>query len=177
MGRQLIRWEWGGAIFTAIMGTLLHFAYEWSGGNPLAAVVGSVNESIWEHMKLLFVPVFVWSVVQLWFHGRNYPNFLAARTAAVLVGLALIPVLYYTYTGVLGRQIDWVNILIFFLAVAAMFLLDYRLLISGWGGGVWQQVVGLVILWALAFCFVYCTFYPVELPLWQDPVTGGYGIP
>ena len=104
MGRRLIRWEWGGAVFTAIMGTLLHFAYEWSGGNPLAAVVGSVNESIWEHMKLLFVPVFVWSVVQLWFHGRNYPNFLAARTAAVLAGLTLIPVLYYTYTGVLGRH-------------------------------------------------------------------------
>lgn len=176
MQRQLIRWEWGGAVFTAAMGVLLHFAYGWSGEHPLVAVVSSVNESAWEHMKLLFFPVFVWSVVQLWFHGRNYPNFLAARTAAVLVGLTLIPVLYYTYTGALGRQIDWVNILIFFLAVAAMFLLDAYLLTRGWGGRAWQQVAGLMVLWALAFCFVYCTFYPVELPLWQDPVTGGYGI-
>lgn len=176
MQRRLIRWEWGGAMFTAVVGTLLHFAYAWSGENQLAAVVSAVNESVWEHMKLLFVPVFFWSVVQLWFHGRDYPNFLAARAAAVLAGLALIPVLYYTYTGVLGRRISWVNILIFFLAVTVTFLVDYRLLTTGWGRRPWQQVAGLVVLWAAAFLFVYCTFYPVKLPLWQDPVTGGYGI-
>lgn len=177
MQKRLIRWEWSGAVFTAIVGTLLHFAYGWSGENQLAAVVSAVNESTWEHMKLLFVPVFFWTVVQLWFHGKDYPNFLAVRASAVVVGLALIPVLYYTYTGILGRQISWLNILIFFLAVAATFLTDYRLLTAGWGSRPWQQLAGLAVLWAVAFLFVYCTFYPVELPLWQDPVTGGYGIP
>lgn len=177
MGKRLVRWELGGAVFTAVMGVLLHFAYDWSGQSPWAAMTAAVNESVWEHMKLLFVPVFVWSVVQLWFHGRNYPNFLAARTAALLAGLTLIPTLYYTYTGALGRQAAWANILIFFLAVAAVFWLDHRLLKRGWGGRAWQQLAGLLVLWALAFLFVYCTFYPVRLPLWQDPVTGGYGIP
>lgn len=176
MRRRLIRWEWGGAIFAAIMGTLLHFTYGWSGENQLAAVVSAVNESVWEHMKLLFVPVFFWSVVQLWFHGKDYPNFLAARAASVLAGLTLIPALYYTYTGALGLQLSWVNILIFFLAVAVTFLVDCYLLSTGWAGRPWQQMAGLVVLWAAAFLFVYCTFYPVELPLWQDPVTGGYGM-
>ena len=177
MGKRLKRWELGGGVFTAVMGTLLHFAYDWSGQRSWVAMFAAVNESTWEHMKLLFVPVFVWSVVQLWFHGRNYPNFLAARTAALLAGLTLIPTLYYTYTGALGRQAAWANILIFFLAVAEVFWLDHRLLKRGWGGRAWQQLAGLLILWALAFLFVYCTFYPVKLPLWQDPVTGGYGIP
>ena len=177
MGKRLKRWEWGGGVFTAVMGTLLHFAYDWSGQSSWVAMFAAVNESTWEHMKLLFVPVFVWSVVQLWFHGRNYPNFLAARTAALLAGLALIPALYYTYTGILGQQFAWVNILIFYLSVAAVFRLDHRLLTNGWGGRAWQQPAGLLVLWALAFLFVYCTFYPVRLPLWQDPVTGGYGIP
>ena len=176
MRRQLIRWERGGAVFAAIAGTLLHFAYGWSGESQLVAVVSAVNESVWEHMKLLFVPVFFWSVVQLWFHGKDYPNFLAARAAAVLIGAALIPVLYYTYTGALGLQRSWANILIFFLAVAVTFLADCRLLTSGWGSRPWQQIVGLAVLWTAAFLFVYCTFYPVELPLWQDPATGGYGM-
>lgn len=176
MRKRLIRWEAGGAVFTAAVGVLLHFVYAWSGESRLAAVAAAVNESTWEHMKLLFVPVFVWSVVQLWFHGRNYPNFLAVRAASALAGLALIPVLYYTYTGILGRQFTWANVLIFFLAAAAVFWLDFRLLTAGWGSGPWRQAAGLLVLWAAAFLFVYCTFCPPELPLWQDPVTGGYGI-
>ena len=176
MQRQLIRWEWGGAVFTAAMGVLLHFAYGWSGEHPLVAVVSSVNESTWEHMKLLFFPVFVWSVVQLWFHGRNYPNFLAVRTLAILFGLALIPVLFYTYSGVLGFRVDWVNIAIFFLSDLLAFWLDFRLLRRGRLTALWQQILGLAVLWALAFLFVWCTFHPPNLGLWRDPLTGLVGI-
>ena len=177
MGKRLIRWEAAGAVFTAAAGTLLHFLYDWSGQRTWVGLFAAVNESVWEHMKLLFVPVFVWSVLQLWFHGRNYANFLAVRAAAALAGLALIPTLYYTYTGALGQRAAWADSLIFFLAAAAVFRLDCRLLQRGWGGRPWQQVTGLVVLWAVACLFVFCTVSPVELPLWQDPVTGGYGIP
>ena len=66
---------------------------------------------------------------------------------------------------------------IFFLAALGAFLLDWRLLRRGrWSSG-WQQVLGLLVLWGLAFLFVYFTFHPPGLGLWQDPVTGGYGIP
>ena len=40
-----------------------------------------------------------------------------------------------------------------------------------------RQVAGLLVLWLLAFLFIYFTFRPPQLPLWQDPVTGLYGIP
>ena len=31
MGKRLFYWELAGALFTAAMGTLLHFVYDWSG--------------------------------------------------------------------------------------------------------------------------------------------------
>ena len=114
MRRRLFFWELAGFLFTGALGVLLHFLYEWSGGNTLAAAFSAVNESTWEHMKLLFFPMFVFSVFQVCIMGRNYPNFLAARAASILTGLVLIPVLFYTYTGVLGRNINWVDIAIFF---------------------------------------------------------------
>ena len=52
-----------GFLFVSVLGTVLHFLYEWSGENTLAALVSGVNESVWEHMKLLFVPVFLWLVL------------------------------------------------------------------------------------------------------------------
>ena len=176
MRKQLFFWELAGFLVTGALGSLLHFVYQWSGENQVAAAFSAVNESTWEHMKLLFFPLFLFSVVQVCVMGRNYPNFLAVRAVSILMGLVLIPVLFYTYTGVLGRSVDWVNIALFFLAALGAFLLDFRLLRRSRLSAPWQQILGLIVLWALAFCFVWCTFHPVELALWRDPVTGGYGV-
>ena len=176
MRKQLFFWELAGFLVTGALGSLLHFVYQWSGENQVAAAFSAVNESTWEHMKLLFIPLFLFSVVQVCVMGRNYPNFLAVRAVSILTGLVLIPVLFYTYTGVLGRSVDWVNIALFFLAALGAFLLDFRLLRRSRFSAPWQQILGLIVLWALAFCFVWCTFHPVELALWRDPVTGGYGV-
>lgn len=177
MRRKLFFWELGGFLFTGALGVLLHFVYEWSGGGVPAACFSAVNESTWEHMKLLFVPLFLFSIVQVCLLGRNYPNLPAVRALSALTGVLLIPVLFYTYTGVLGRGVDWVNIAIFFLADLAAFALDFALLSRGRLSSGWMQILGLAALWGLAFCFVWCTFRPVRLPLWRDPAAGIYGIP
>lgn len=123
MGKRLFWWELAGFLFVSAIGVLLHFLYEWSGGNLFAAVISGVNESTWEHMKLLFVPTAVFTVVQICFTGKAYPNFLAVRTVSLLAGLLLIPVLFYTYSGFLGTYVSWINISIFFLAALGMFVL------------------------------------------------------
>ena len=176
MRKRLFFWELAGFLFTSAVGSLLHFVYEWSGGSLAAAVVSAVNESTWEHMKLLFVPMFLFSVVQVCVLGKTYPNFLAVRAVSIVTGLTLIPVLYYTYTGAWGQMRDRANIAVFFLAALGAFLLDCSLLRRNRLSSPWQQVLGLVMLWALAFCFVWCTFRPFHIALWRDPLTGTYGI-
>ncbi len=176
MRKRLFFWELAGFLLTSAVGSLLHFVYEWSGGSLAAAVISAVNESTWEHMKLLFVPIFLFSVVQACVLGKDYPNFLAVRAVSILVGLLLIPVLYYTYTGVWGQMRDWANIAVFFLAALGAFLLDFYLLRRNRLSAPWQQVLGLIVLWALAFCIVWCTFRPPHIALWRDPLTGTYGI-
>ena len=37
MRKRLFYWELAGFLFTAALGTLLHFVYDWSGGSTLAA--------------------------------------------------------------------------------------------------------------------------------------------
>ena len=113
MRRHLLVWELAGVVFTVMAGALLHFVFEWSGGSPLAAAFSAVNESTWEHMKLLFFPMFLFSAVQAGFLGRTYPNILAVRAVSTLVGVILIPVLFYTYTGVLGYHVMWADIAVF----------------------------------------------------------------
>ena len=176
MRRKLFFWELGGFLFTGALGVLLHFAYAWSGNSALTAWFSGVNESTWEHMKLLFMPLFLFSLVQICLLGRNYPNLPAVRALSALAGVGLIPVLFYTYTGALGFHVVWADIAVFFLADLGAFALDFRLLRRGRLSSRWMQLLGLAALWGLAFCFVWCTFRPPRLALWRDPVTGLYGI-
>ena len=175
MRRRLFWWEVGGFAAVAVLGTLLHFTYDWSGKWVAAASFSAVNESTWEHMKLLFMPLFLVTVVQVCFLGRTYANFLAVRACTALAGLALIPTLFYTYTGILGYHLMWADIAVFLLADLGVFLLDFRLLSSGRRGALWEQIAGLLVLWGLAFLFA--SFRPPVLGLFLDPVTMTYGLP
>ena len=43
-----------GFLFTAALGTIWHFLYDWTGRGAIAALFFPVNESTWEHMKRSF---------------------------------------------------------------------------------------------------------------------------
>ena len=173
--RRMDGWELGGFLFTVLAGTALHFLYAWSGESAWAAAVSAVNESVWEHMKLLYVPLFLLSMVQLCFQGRTSSTYRAARAASALCGTALIPVLYYTYTGALGRHFLAADIAVFLLSAAAALLLDRTFRRRDALSAGWQQLLGLLLLWGVLFLFLYLTFRPCRIPLFQDPVTGGFG--
>lgn len=93
-----------------------------------------------------------------------------------MVGTVLVPVLYYTYSGITGTHTLWADILVFVLAVLAAFALEGVLLRRGRMEAGWSQAVGLLALWALAFLFVLWTYRPPQLPLFQDPQTLAYGL-
>lgn len=172
------RWffrELGGFLFVGVLGTALGWIYGWSGKAPAAAAFSAVNGSVWEQMKRLFVPVFLLSVVQVCALGRDCQHLLWSRALSTLAGLTLIPVLRYTYAGILGFHITWMDAAVFYLADGVLFLLDGWMLRRGRTRAPWRQVAGLALLWGLMFTFALCTFRPPELALWQDPVTGLHG--
>ena len=103
MKRNLSLWQLAGFAFTSIGGTLLHFLYDLTGQSVVAAPFSAVNESTWEHMKLLFFPMFVFALVQSRFFGER-PDFWCVKLAGSAAGLALIPVLFYTYNGAIGKS-------------------------------------------------------------------------
>ena len=115
MKRNVTIWGIMGFAVTSFVGTILHFLYEWLGEAVLVAPFSGVNESTWEHMKLLFWPMFLFAIVQSFFF-RDRRDFWCVKLRGTVLGLALIPVIFYTYNGVIGRSPDWFNIAIFFIS-------------------------------------------------------------
>lgn len=175
MKKQLNFWQICGFIFTGIAGVLLHFLYDWTDRSIIVSPVSAVNESIWEHMKLLFFPMFVFALIEQKYIGKNYRNFMGAKLAGILSGLVIIPTLYYTYTGALGVKADWFNITIFFIAAAAAYYLEKLILINRTGRGK-TKPFALIVLILIAVIFVIFTFVQPDIPLFRDPITGKNGI-
>ncbi len=175
MKKSLSLWQLAGFIFTAVAGVLLHFLYNWSNRNPFVAPFSAVNESIWEHMKLLFFPMFVFALLESQFLSDDYQNFWCVKLMGIGLGMLLIPVLYYTYTGMFGISKDWINIAIFFLADAAAYLLETWLL-NRENSFCKDSLIPLFVLFVIALAFIIFTFVPPQIPLFQEPNTVPNGI-
>ena len=167
-------WQMGGFIFTAVFGTLLHFLFDWTGGNAVAALFSAVNESIWEHLKLLFYPMAAVAVVEYFFWGKKTASFWCIKLSGIVLGLVLIPVVYYTYTGLLGIKADWFNIAIFFLADGAAYWAETKMLQRGYTCCIGPMLAAALI-FLICVVFTVFTFAPPHIPLFQDPITGSYG--
>ena len=166
MKRSISFWQMIGFIFTGVGGTLLHFLYDWTGQNPVVGAFSAVNESVWEHMKLLFFPMLLFSIIEYTRIGKEHRNFWCVKLLGTALGLAIIPVIYYTYTGALGIQADWFNIAIFFIAAGAVYWLETKLLQRG-KLQCTKQVVALGTLLLLGIVFIMLTYCPLSIPLFQ----------
>ena len=172
--RNLSLWQFVGFSVVSLLGTLLHFLYDFSGEKWWTALISGVNESTWEHMKLLFVPLFFFGLVEYFFFPE-YKNFWCVKLKGTLLGLALFPVIFYTYQGVLGKNVDAINILIFFISAAVAYLYEAYLFRTE-SLSCKSPKRAITILCVIAFCFVLFTFITPMLGIFEDPITGVYGI-
>ena len=174
MKRSIGLWQFLGFAVTAFGGTVLHFLYDWLGEAKWIAPFSGVNESTWEHMKLLFWPMLIFAVVQSLFF-KNRKDLWCVKLCGILLGLSLIPVLFYTYNGAIGKSPDWLNITIFFISAALAFIYETRLfnenrLVCR------SPKIPIAALSMIAILFVVFTFLTPEIDIFRDPITGDFGI-
>lgn len=165
-----------GTVFSAVLGVLLHFAYDLSGGSDFVAIFSAVNESTWEHLKLLYFPVVIFAVAEYFLYGKNTVGFWASKTIALLASMLLIVVGFYTYTGVFGESVSAINIMLFIASVVLNYYLSYSFIELNAFENPSLNKASIFVLILLFVCFWVFTFYPPLINLFRDPVSGGFGI-
>lgn len=156
-----------GAIFVSVLGTLLHFAYGLSGNNVIVGLFTPINESTWEHMKLIFFPMLIFSLYARIMLKSNYPCINSALAVGTLIGTFLIPVLFYTYSGILGYNVTVIDILTFYISVISAFYIAYKLTVSCKMDR--YKILLNILLLVLAAAFVIFTLSPPDIALFINP--------
>ena len=168
-----------GAIFITLAGAAGHFVYEWSRHDPVVAVFFSVNESVWEHIKLAVLPSFIWFIICARFYSGN-PNLVPAQAASLLTTIVLIPALFYGYTRFTRKSILICNIVCFAIGAFAGMHVFNRIINAAAPDEPFctaLYTLCLLVLIAVALAFLNFSYHPLHNFLFVDPVTGEYGIP
>ena len=175
MKRKLLYLEIIGALFVIMIGALFHFIFEWSNQwLPLGAIV-AVNESVWEHLKLVYWPLVFFSIIEYFSLKGKVNNFVLSKLTAIIIAETTILVTFYSYTAIIGTEILIVDILSFIIAISLGYLASYKLL-KFKKTPKWTTIISVLAMIFLGIIFVLFTYFPPEIPLFQDPETGLYGI-
>lgn len=170
--KKLKKYEIFGLIFIFILGTLLHFTYGISGQNKFIAIFSAVNESVWEHLKLLFFPMLLTTIIGYFYIGKTIPNFICSKTIGILVSLFFTIVFFYTYTGILGKSVTFIDISSFFVSAILGQFISYMLIMNKFKCNSKLSITVIII---LLICFITFTFFTPRINLFKDPLTNSYG--
>ena len=108
----------------------------------------------------------------IFFFGKSQNNFLCSKTIGVLVSLAFTVIFFYTYTGILGKNIAIIDICSFIMAVLLGEFLSYLLIINNFKC---NNKIAMFILIIFLALFIIFTNNPPKIGLFKDPITGKYG--
>lgn len=160
-------------IFTIILGTLLHFTFEWANHNLFIGAFSSVNESTWEHLKLIFFPMLITIIISHFYLGKDAKKYLCSKTFGIITAMLFITIFFYTYIGILGTNFALLNIASFIFSVL---LAEYITYVKMKYNSICNTKVSIVILTLIFISFILFTYFPPKINYFKDPVTNNYGI-
>ena len=159
-----------------LLGSVLHFVFDWTQHNRIAAVFGAVNESYWEHIKIAIWPVSLLQLALFSGGGFQFASFIPAATIALYSIPITMTGLVFSYKALAKRNILWLDISVFFVTIALAQLIFVGML---------QQLLAtsFTVLLAsgflvgLIFAFFLFTFRPPKEPdFFVDPLNQKYGL-
>lgn len=160
-------------VVISVVGTLAHFLYDMTNHNQIIGLFAAVNESTWEHIKIALTPTLLWSLVDGFFEGTN-PNYFLAKLASLVVPVIVIPIIFYSYRSFSKKSILFIDILMFYVAIALsqlamMWILELPAI------PFWAQYLSCIGVFVFFGAYMLLTLLPLRMFMFLDPITNRYG--
>lgn len=157
----------------------IHFLYILTGEIHIIGSIVPVNESIFEHFKLVTFPLILWWSINYYILRKNiyidYKKWTLSTAVSMVITPVVITTFYYTYTGALGINSFIMDI---FSLILALVIGQYLALHMYINARITNEkfYLGIVTILLIIIFTVVFTYNPPHLPIFKDSVTGAYGI-
>ncbi|NMB06820.1 MAG: hypothetical protein GX981_00360 [Tissierellia bacterium] len=168
------KWEIVGIFWIIIIGSLLHFTYEWSNKSLVVALFSAVNESVWEHLKLGYWALVFFILIEYWFLREFTQGFFLAKTIGILVMEIFIVIFFYSYIAIFKKPILILDVSSFI--VGAILCQITSLKIMERNISKTTNKIGFAIFILIGAILILFTFKTPHYDIFRDSNTGQYGI-
>ena len=164
-----------GVFVSFILSIILHFIYGLV-PNSITSVVAPVNESIWEHMKLIVSSTLIFSIIEYFIYKKKdipYNNFILSYAISSILGVIVYLLIYIPLNDIFGHKIyiaiSLLFLILIFVQIFSYYIMNYKKINYG-------NELGILIIIIVYFIFGYFTYYPPKINLFYDYLNKGYGI-
>ena len=107
------------------LGVLNHFLYELLNKPIFLVPFIPTDESVFEHLKLLFYPILVISIIEGVIKNYTLPSFISSRIISVIISSIFLVLFYYLVTLFNnGKGIDVLNIISYFVFMLTTYIMS-----------------------------------------------------
>jgi len=159
MQNIILTWETVGFALSGILSFVFHFAYEWSKKNAFVGAFTPVNESVWEHIKIIFFPYLFFSIVEFFVLKEPALAFWGVKSIVLMLIPLTIVTLFYTYSGIWGRNFLPIDILIGYISLFVAYYYFYQFYIFH----IFSNETYMLWIWIASiftFMLIFFTYFP-----------------
>lgn len=159
------------SIIIFIMASIFHFVYDIF-PNTITSLFFPVNESIFEHLKLIYTATLTFSVLEL-ILNKNKNNFFIITLSRVFLTISILLIIYLPTYYLLGENLI-VTLIILFISIFLSEYLSCKLKTKKHPKNL--NLLSAIILIITYIIFIYFTYNPLHYDLFLDPKTKTYGL-
>lgn len=172
--RNIRNWCLLGFSVIVVLGFLLHDLYHWTSELRIIGLLVPVNESVWEHLKLGYWALLIYSAVEYKYLGYRIPTFFLTKTMGFMIMSFTILGIFYTYTLFAGHSILWIDILSYI--TGALFCQFFTFFMYRSGLKRSMKGISLTLFIGFGIAFALFTLYPPHKGIFKDANNDTYGI-
>lgn len=142
----------------------------------ITSIISPVNESIWEHMKILFGSIILSGIIQkiiVKLNNLPYKNICISNFICAALSIIIFLILYIPVYIALG-EILFITILIMLLTIIIVEIIS--IYIIKYVQDLKMENLAIILVIATYILFGILTYNPIKVELFKDQVKMSYGI-
>lgn len=162
-------------LFIFVLFFPFHYGYDVF-PNSLSAIFFPVNESIWEHMKLIFTTFMIYGIVEYIIYNKYKVKvnnlllgILVSSLSCIIIFLAIFLPIYYK----IGENL-YITLSILFVSIIFAEIISYIIIKKD--NVKFLNIISIIIIIICYIIFGYFNYYPIKNDFFYDPIEEKYGI-
>ena len=153
-----------GIIISFILSFIFHFLYNIF-PNFITSIIFPINESIWEHMKLIITSNLTFGIIEFFILKKKnikYHNLIFSYAISGVIGIIFYLIIYIPIDKIFGHSLIFAIILLLItfiiISIINYYIMNYKKI-------KYNHVIGIILIIISYIIFGYLTYYPLDTNL------------